>query len=260
MSNHYRRIALILVFYGVTLVSSVGAAVPVSMTLGYDTDTLTDGIQNSHPHNLSSASSSNIHGTAGESDEVCKFCHTPHGGTAKGPLWNRGDPIGPNGDGTFPLYTGAAELKAIPEAQYNATVAADASLYPNGSSRLCLSCHDGVTAVGEVIVGGTLAALTMSAYGTIDLSSSHPISFVFNAAVEAALPPSFSRPSATDPVALDALERMQCTTCHDPHIDTNDGVYTLPMWRAYGSGATEAADYDNTCLSCHMTTPGAGVH
>lgn len=260
MDCRYWRIAILFALFSVALSSVATSAVLDSMRLGYDTNVGLAGIQNSHPHNLSSESSSNVHGTATESDEVCKFCHTPHGGTAKGPLWNRIDPIGPYGTGVFPLYTGAAELKAIPDAQYNATVAADPSLYPNGSSRLCLSCHDGVTAVGEVIVGGELATLTMTGSGTITLDTSHPISFVYSAAVEAALPASYSLPTGADPVVLDGQERMQCTTCHDPHNDTREGIYNLPMWRAFTALANEATDYDDTCQSCHQTTPGASIH
>jgi hypothetical protein len=244
--------------FGVILSNAAFSALPPDAFLGYDTNTSLDGIQNSHPHNLSSESSSNIHGGPGDSDQVCKFCHTPHGGTAQGPLWNRIDAIGPNGDGTFPLYTGAGNLKAIPQAEYNAAVAADPTRYPNGASRLCLSCHDGVTAVGEVVVGGELATLTMSANGTIDLSASHPISFIYNAAVEAALDiatgSNFTRPNPGDIVGLDSLERMQCTTCHDPHTDTNDGTYTNPMWRLYTGDVN--ADYDGTCQACHQSTPG----
>ncbi len=251
----------LLVLLSGVLYAAGAFAIPASMTLGYDTNLAAAGIQNSHPHNLSSASSSTIHAPAGGEDQVCKFCHTPHGGSAEGPLWNRINPLGPNGDGSFPLYNGgiggALNLYTIAEAEYNATVAADPTRYPNGATRLCLSCHDGVTAVGEVISGGTLASLTMSAYGTIDLSTSHPVSFIYNAAVEAALPAGFNRPVAGDVVKLDALERVQCTTCHDPHNDTNDGgTYTLPMWRLYTG--VEASDYNDTCLTCHSSVPSVG--
>lgn len=261
MQYKHWSFSLLILLFG--LLYAVGAlAIPASMTLGFDTNIAVDGIQNSHPHNLSSASSSNIHAPVGGEDQVCKFCHTPHGGSAEGPLWNRVNPVGLNGDGTFPLYNGGGDLSlnlyTIPEAEYNAAVAADPTRYPNGATRLCLSCHDGVTAVGEVISDGTLATLTMSAFGTIDLSTSHPVSFIYNAAVEAALPGSYSRPGATDIVKLDAQERVQCTTCHDPHNDTNGGgAYTLPMWRLY-TGTSEADDYNNTCLTCHNVVPGIG--
>ncbi|HEY5672271.1 MAG TPA: hypothetical protein VIR78_01075 [Malonomonas sp.] len=256
MQYRFRCFTLFISLFGV-LYATAALAIPATMTLGYDTDLGSSGIQNSHPHNLSSGSSGSIHAPLGGEDELCKFCHTPHGGTAAGPLWNRIDPIGPNADGTFPLYTGAAALKAIPAAQYTAAIATDASLYPNGATRLCLSCHDGVTAVGEVISGGTLANLTMSAFGTIDLSTSHPVSFTYTEAVRALLPGSYSRPAPGSIVKLDGAERMQCTTCHDPHNDTNTGgAYTLPMWRLYTG--TEADDYNNTCLTCHNVVPGVG--
>lgn len=249
-------IPLLVWLFGVLYVNAA-LAIDVTMTLGYDTNLAVDGFQNAHPHNLSSTSSSAIHAPVAGEDQLCKFCHTPHGGSTEGPLWNRINPKGPSGDGTFPLYAGAAALKAISAAQYNVTVAADPTKYPNGATRLCLSCHDGVTAVGEVIVGGNLASLTMSGFGTIDLSTSHPVSFTYTEAVSALLPGSYSRPVPGSIVKLDGSERMQCTTCHDPHNDTNAGTYTLPMWRLY-TGA-EADDYNNTCLTCHNAVPGIGA-
>lgn len=236
---------------------SRGAAVDPK-SLGYNT-----GV-NPHPHNLSRLNSDGggIHAPAGGESQICKFCHTPHGASAAGPLWNRQDPLGRNGDGTFPLY-GSSSI-VIDDAGAVGSSGYGVGTYPNGASRLCMSCHDGVTAVGEVISEATLANLTMSASGTIDLSTSHPISFVYDATVAGLINAvkndggsnTYQLPGTAG--ILDAQARMQCTACHDPHIDTNDGTYTLPMWRNYTG--VENTDYEGTCSECHVGGSGsAGI-
>ncbi len=225
---------------------------------------------NDHPHNLSSIGSSAIRAPAGTEDRICIFCHTPHSASSKGALWNRRDPIGPNGDGTFPLYgqntvpsrLGEIEIDNIAAAQYGV------GEYPNGASRLCLSCHDGVTAIGEVInpgsgslpLGGlgSIPAEDPTSTAVIDLNTSHPISFVYDATVRTAI--NAVKGGGADYVApaagiLDNNTRMQCTSCHDPHLDTNDGVYNLPMWRRYTG--VENADYEGTCSECHAGGSGS---
>ena len=73
----------------------------------------------------------------------------------------------------------------------------------------------------------------------------------------------------SDRALLDGQERIQCTTCHDPHLDTeiadgtrNGGSYRLPFWRKYTAVTNEGSDYDAVCNSCHVGTdfnPG-GTH
>jgi len=220
----------------------------------------------SHPHNFSDTATSAIHAPAGTESRICVFCHTPHSSSADGPLWNRNRPTGPNGDGTFPLYGQLGDLwidDISGLSEYNTTD------YPNGASRLCLSCHDGVTAIGEVINPGSGSA-PLGGLGTIesisgpgdpaiiDLTTSHPVSFVYNETVRASIEGnkqvggsgipvgSYTLPSAG---ILDGNQRMQCTACHDPHTDTRELNYDLPMWRKWSG--IEANDYDNTCLECH---------
>lgn len=204
---------------------------------------------NSHPHNLSNLSSSAVHAAVGETDQICIFCHTPHGASASAsPLWNRKDPDGPVGG--FLLYGGALGIKTIEAADYKTD---SASGYPNGSTRMCMSCHDGVTAIGTVLNGGDIApSLTsMTANGTVDLSTSHPVSFVYTQPVRDALGGTFlSAPAGW----LDSSNRMQCTTCHDPHVDTRDGTYNLPMWANYTGELNSDSDYKSTCNACHGAT------
>src|SRR5271166_356273 len=94
---------------------------------------------------------------------VCIFCHIPHNTKPSRALWNRDLP-----PVTYKLYQSSTM-----EATLN---------QPTGSSRLCLSCHDGVIALSKVRVTDTAARFTLpqltgrTLLGT-DLSGSHPISF-----------------------------------------------------------------------------------
>ncbi len=212
----------------------------------------------SNAHNLSSTATNAVRATT--ETRICVFCHTPHGAVAQTSLWNRNDP---DSMGSFPLYSSATlnidDPGIVGLSGYNTTD------YPNGASRMCLSCHDGVTAIGEIVNGSTIsmthATLNDFGSGTIDLATSHPISFVYNAAVRDAINVaeggSNYQLSANTKVTTDSADRMQCTTCHDPHYDTkNSGVYDLPFWSNYTGN--ELADYDNACQACHLGADWGG--
>lgn len=224
-------------------------------------------------HNLSSNATNSIHALS--ETRICVFCHTPHGASAQSALWNRKNPS----TASFPLYSSPTNSLNIDDdaivgdSQYSN---ADPAAYPNGATRMCLSCHDGVSAIGEILNGqqGFNTKILMnsdtllSAYPTglntsddkvvVDLASSHPVSFVYNSLVRDYLntpagggtPGDYKLPEA---VPLDSSNRMQCTTCHDPHEDTRTGTYDLPFWRNSASG-NPLLDYDNTCNDCHQGT------
>ncbi|MFQ5608111.1 MAG: hypothetical protein ACE5GA_09205, partial [Candidatus Zixiibacteriota bacterium] len=80
-------------------------------------------------HNLSSSGSGTIKATT--ESRVCVFCHAPHRSTGQAPLWNRED-----SRSTYLLYD-SPTLGFTPG-------------QPTGTSRLCLSCHDGTIALGAV--------------------------------------------------------------------------------------------------------------
>ena len=106
-------------------------------------------------HNLSSLNSAvtrNVKGT--NEDEICVFCHTPHGGEmSQGPLWNR--------------HLSSATYDTYNSGSLDATAAGVALGQPNGISKLCLSCHDGTIAIGSVrVLNGALATGTISMSGT----------------------------------------------------------------------------------------------
>jgi len=88
-------------------------------------------------HNLSVAGPGPVKATA--ETQVCVFCHTPHGATpAVTPLWNRA-----LSSATYTAYTSSSLDAAVIQGQLD---------QPGGSSKLCLSCHDGTLAVGNVNV------------------------------------------------------------------------------------------------------------
>ncbi len=176
--------------------------------------------------------------------QICVFCHTPHGSTldpgVKTPLWNRAL--------STATYTGTYESTSI-DADINELRAG-----PGGTSKLCLSCHDGTVALGSVNVLGGQGSVSVNMSGAgaggvmasgsgvntgftrnlgVDLSNDHPISFTFNAAVATAdgelRSPPFSAGgtlvvgnnlSGMSPRPLLPLDnnQVQCASCHDPHI------------------------------------------
>ena len=167
-------------------------------------------------HNLSVSGPGEVHALS--ETEVCKFCHIPHKAVVPHPLWG---------------HELSSARYRVPDIT-SPSGATEPAPQPNGASRLCLSCHDGTVALGDI---GSGRPISMSGpqrllpgrpghLGT-DLSGSHPISFVVPDAAGATNPDDNRdmglRPLAsitTDPdVHLDARGRMQCTTCHDPHAD-----------------------------------------
>jgi hypothetical protein len=242
-----------------------------AVSFAFDLGDPVDGLNNKH--NLSNQSNNTIKASLSSdgTDQICIFCHTPHSATPDSPLWSRPDPA----KLTFNLYgnplvigggLGLDSAGQTSRSQYNT-----AAPYPNGASRMCLSCHDGVTAIGLLNDNTTInmqGATTLSGYNSaINLSTSHPVSFVYNTGVLNDLlgyiAPGYGADSYTLPstavTPLDGQSRMQCTTCHDPHDDTR-ASNTLPFWRQ--DTGNSATDYNVVCDACHTDagfTPGGPV-
>ena len=85
-------------------------------------------------HNMSSTNPGGLNRYIASNNEtqICIFCHTPHNGRPAVPLWNRVMP-----GQAFNMYTSSSSLSP----------AAKAVTAPGPESLLCLSCHDGRTAV-----------------------------------------------------------------------------------------------------------------
>ena len=259
------------VLFFLIIVVCMGAAASFAFNLEGD-----PGLNNKH--NLSNLSNNTIKAqplSSDGTDQICIFCHTPHSATPDSPLWSRPDPANPS---IFQIYGNplviSGGLGADPSGQTTRSQYNTADLYPNGASRMCLSCHDGVTAIGllnDTTTINMLGATTLSGYNSaINLSTSHPVSFVYDTNVLADLvgftgpgygAGSYVLPDTADAIdtPLDGQSRMQCTTCHDPHDDTRAAI-GLPFWRQ-----TTGTPYDDVCDACHRSPsfdPGvpAGDH
>ena len=223
-------------------------------------------------HNLTPSGPGSIR--TAEPSGVCVFCHTPHNANPTRALWNRELP-----GGTYQLYASSTLV-----AQLN---------QPTGSSRLCLSCHDGVLALGNLRVPPKGAPMTLgplsgrTVLGT-NLSDDHPVSFVYNSAL------ALSRSGLADPltlppaIRLDDTGQLQCTSCHDPHQDRQPNFLRMDnrsgalcaachrprlwdgsthatssaTWNGTGINPWPSAAFstvaENACLSCHR--PHAAGH
>jgi predicted CXXCH cytochrome family protein len=186
-------------------------------------------------HNLSASGPGAIR--AASEQEICIFCHTPHGGLGVKPLWNRQLPMN-----AYTVYS-SSSLDANPG-------------QPTGSSKMCLSCHDGTIALGQVLsrddiiaMAGGAAIVSSGANLGTDLSDDHPISFRYTPSL-ALQDRSLADPGTLDPrVPLDPNGEVQCTTCHDPHNN------------AYGAFLVMDNSNSDLCLSCHHTAqPTSPAH
>ena len=199
-------------------------------------------------------------------DEVCVFCHTPHNSAGQTKLlWNR----------TVPTGAGWAAG--------NATTAG--TLLPTagqvqGVSAMCLSCHDGATAIGNVTNPSNRIAVAIAYNGTnvsatgqitgvltrigTNLQGSHPVSVPYprtgkpgyaSIAVSGADPTTYVAPVTTGclgsaqcagnvaiPLYTDTSGRMgiECGSCHDAHDNVNGSFLRIAN---VGSAL---------CLSCHV--------
>ncbi len=229
-------------------------------------------------------------------DQVCIFCHTPHHAEPAKPLWNKVNPTQ-----TFNMYTSSSTLSS----------AAKGATAPGPESLLCLSCHDGRTAInvihnGDVGIDAQPAdggrkviniegwgyynaenpnnqalAMELPVFGSAyranlgrtstegdgrfagsNLMNDHPISFSYAAAQSekgvAELNPIESAKSAGLRFFGPNRDRMECSTCHDPHVDSGLGYDGLPTGSPTGTGNSALRPFlvrENTgssmCLACH---------
>lgn len=229
-------------------------------------------------HNLSATGVDPFFGTPGSSfyatdeDEICVFCHAPHGGSLTGPLWNRNNPASAWTHYSSPTLSSYMQGLAIGRAVSN-------------ESLLCMSCHDGSISVNHLInppndrvapilttfnnnpnteiidifgsVGARIGGSPGNTAGTGDLSDDHPISFSYDSVLASAeYQPAGSKFGELRDVATasayagegvrfyGAGNRVECSSCHDPHVDyLADNQYS-PFLIMPNSGS-------NLCLACH---------
>ncbi|NOY06087.1 MAG: cytochrome C [Chlorobi bacterium] len=196
-------------------------------------------IRNSH-HDFSGASWSG--------NQICRPCHVPHNAITtvpNSPLWSH-----QLSTASYTVYSSSTL-----DAQVN---------QPLGTTKLCLSCHDGTVAI-ENHAGQTNGTryTTWGKVGT-DLRDDHPISFVYNTALATSdgelYDPSTRSSGLGGTIEDDLLDngRVECSTCHDPHISRNTQGCS-GCHNAHGgfgmTGRTLSLRVDNAgsalCLTCH---------
>ncbi|MBI5752287.1 MAG: hypothetical protein HZA59_09110, partial [Hydrogenophilales bacterium] len=225
-------------------------------------------------HNLSASGPGST--KAVSESQVCVFCHTPHAAenAPTALLWNR-----KLSAATYTPYT-SASMEAN---------AAELASAPGGTSKLCLSCHDGTLAIGSVDVLNGKAPATIIMNGTaagggmppgageqtgftrnlgVNLTNDHPISFTYDSALagkdgELRVPDGATvgnRIAGVSPKPKLPLEnqQMQCATCHDPHLrETDPAKGNGKFLRANRfqevapTGGAFSASNDIICLACH---------
>lgn len=178
---------------------------------------------------------------ASEESRVCRFCHVPHSGAPKSPLWGR-----PDSGRIYKVYR-SSTARAEPG-------------QPSNGSRWCLSCHDGTVALGAMRGGHDIAMAPgrerlESGRGRLgsDLSDDHPVGVDYREAALAA--PGRLRPAATldEHFKLDPDGRVQCGSCHDPHDNRNTKFLSVdPSGGALCLGCHAPAGWE---FSSHATSP-----
>jgi len=194
-------------------------------------------------------------------EQVCVFCHTPHGGRLEGPLWNR-------------------NLSTQAVTHYSSATLSNGVIGLPGravgdESRLCLSCHDGSATLDHLInppneIEGTGFNVAINGGynqpiqdvpdvqdGVIgNLSDDHPISFSYDLVVGQGLyGAGGARPGELHTVGeavtagvrfFGANNRVECSSCHDPHVD-----YSAAGNPAYAPFLITPNAGSNLCRACH---------
>jgi predicted CXXCH cytochrome family protein len=202
------------------LLAALAIAAPPSVTEG--------------PHNLA-VTGRDAKPIAGQ--QVCITCHTPRAEISVKPLWD-------------------------PDAHVSSAKAFSAKCWaanpgqPTGASKLCLSCHDGTIAAGNIVSRNqpiqTAEHLTTFVHGKAkpgtDLSDDHPISFLFDGKLASKNTWLRDPHALGEKVSLDSKSEVQCTSCHDPHDNAN------------GKFLVVANSGSELCMSCHQVGPTTVPH
>jgi len=176
---------------------------------------------------------------------ICGPCHTIHHAnpTGGGPIWAHAD-----SQLTYIVYSSPTFQGGTPSI--------------TGSSKACLSCHDGSVAINEaysasgVTTNGGTAVFVPS--GVIipdgspanDLSHMHPIGFSYDTAAAAdpdIHPTTTSVPGTSGTIATVMLKgpthTMECASCHDIHRTKGNAVGNTGIMTIVGGQAL--------CMTCH---------
>ena len=179
-------------------------------------------------HNLGPGSSSPI---TGARPDACAYCHAAHSGLNMG-LWNQ-------------------KLTTQTYSTYNSKTQKNSTTQPilGGVSNQCLSCHDGTVAVGATVAYGqvvTHGAMNSADVFGSNMQSSHPFSLALplkdSIDLVASLAASGKTADTTGAVKL-INGNVECTSCHNPHVQAKDPVSLNFLVKDSSSG--------QLCLACH---------
>lgn len=182
-------------------------------------------------HDLGPGSKSPI---TGARNDLCTYCHAPHSGLNKG-LWNQ-------------------TLTTQSYMVYNSDTEKNTGTQPvlGSASNLCLSCHDGTVAVGTTVVYGRVTTTGSMYHWDVfgnNLQPSHPFSLNLplqdSIDLVASLVASGKTADSTGAVKL-VNGNIECTSCHNPHVQAKDLVSQNFLVRDSSSG--------QMCLACHDPT------
>ncbi len=179
----------------------------------------------------------------GLSTDICGSCHVPHNvdpTVEPSLLWNHTSVEGQ----TYTLYSSAAGPLDGAISQ------------PDGTTKLCLGCHDGSVALDAF--GGAVGTTSINPgaqipkIGGFDLSRTHPVSIVYVSGAGTGMAP-VTAPFGPNGLfiqdVLDPADKVQCSTCHDVH---NEGVPEsepgTQLLRVLNTAPTPSA----MCLACHL--------
>lgn len=200
------------------------------IVLGVAWGQITPGDPSSYPsvsvvdtrHNLNNTPGVQVPGL-----QVCLPCHTPHNALLPGDdnvLWNHAVT-----NQTFVMYRSGIGQ-------------------PEAPSKLCLSCHDGVTAIDNYGGGPANPSVVITgsaAFGT-DLSNDHPIGVQYPTALTSEYrdPNTFAPGIGGGPgvrvVTINGINRVECTSCHNAHNNGLGNFLRVPIQESY------------LCLQCHI--------
>ncbi len=215
---------------------------------------------------------------------ICVYCHHPHNSIKAGsgtgvnvisysPLWNREYRADRDNDGLsdFTAYDNGVNMSNTTD-KLSSTSKHLMNGVPavGGVSLLCLSCHDGVTAInayssnnssgtstGSVLPFNTPAPDTTNGIITgvaalgLDLSNHHPIGMSWDAVTAdddeiAQKTDTFKDTTITIGSVLTGGDTMECSSCHDVHNTNVAGRNNAErfLWTSN--------DSSHFCLSCHL--------
>ena len=167
----------------------------------------------------------------GARPDTCAYCHAPHSGLNVG-LWNQ--------KLTKQIYT-----------TYSSDTEKNTGAQPTlgSDSNHCLSCHDGTVAMGSTVVYGqvtTHGSINSQDVFGANMQTTHPFSMVLPLKDSIDLYASLAANHRTnDPTGAVALVNgnVECTSCHDPHIQAKDPIALNFLVKNSSSG--------QLCLACH---------